>query len=153
MPPSEGLGNWPAGSWSLVAWRRVAEDGTTTFPLGSDARGSLVYTEDGLMSVHVAAAHRAQTDSPDPLGGGEAARATAYSTYLAYWGTYEVRTDVIIHRIDTSLYPAWTGMERTRSFTYDADGLVLRTPPMKEPDGSTVVNELVWARRTEDPRT
>jgi hypothetical protein len=148
----EGRSNWLIGSWSLAAWRRVASDGTVTFPLGPDARGSLVYTDDGGMSVHVAAVNRSQTGSPDPLGGDEPSRARAYSTYLAYWGTYELLPDVIIHHIDTSLYPAWTGQEQSRSYTHDADGLVLRTPPMKEPDGSTVVNELAWTRIGAAPR-
>jgi Lipocalin-like domain len=149
----EGRSKWLVGSWSLVAWRRVASDGSLSFPLGPDARGSLVYTDDGAMSVHVAAVNRSPTGSPDPLGGDEPARARAYSTYLAYWGTYELLPDVIIHHIDTSLYPAWSGEKQARSYTHDANGLVLRTPPMKEPDGSTVVNELAWRRLGTTPAT
>jgi Lipocalin-like domain len=147
---SEGANDWLIGAWSLVAWKRTRQDdGTTTYPLGPDATGSLVYTADGSMSVHVAAAARPPTGSVDPFGGDDAARATAYSTYLAYWGTYEVRPDVIVHHISTSLYPAWTGQEQARSYTRDGDGLTLRTPAMQEPDGSTVVNELVWTRNDE----
>jgi hypothetical protein len=149
----EGRDNWLAGTWSLVAWRRLASDGTTTFPLGQDARGLLVYTEDGAMSVHVAGANRPPTGSPDPLGGDQAARASAYSTYLAYWGTYELQPDAIVHHIDASLYPAWTGERQARAYTHDAGHLVLRTPPMEEPDGSTVVNELAWTRAGVAPGT
>jgi hypothetical protein len=66
-------------------------------------------------------------------------RADAYSTYLAYWGTYELCDDTIVRRVDTSLFPDWSGEEQTRSFTHDDDGLVLRTPPMEVSGGSTVV--------------
>lgn len=99
----------------------------------------------------MAAANRPRTDSPDPFGGEEKARAAAYSTYLAYWGTYELHPDVIVHRIDTSLYPAWTGQEQARRYTHDAGSLVLSTPPMQEPDGSTAVNELAWRRNQDAP--
>lgn len=138
--------NWLTGRWSLSAWRRVASDGTTTYPLGDDAEGSLVYTDDGGMSVHVAAAARPAIGSSDPLAGDEAARAAAYSTYLAYWGTYELHADCIIHRITRSLFPDWSGEEQARSYTHDANGLVLRTPPMQVAGGVSVVNELAWTR-------
>jgi hypothetical protein len=36
--------------------------------------------------------------SNDPLGGDEDQRAAAYSTCLAYFGSYEVLGDVIVHR-------------------------------------------------------
>jgi hypothetical protein len=32
------------GSWRLKAWRRVAGDGTVSYPLGEDATGLLIYT-------------------------------------------------------------------------------------------------------------
>lgn len=134
------------GTWKLVAWRRVADDGTVTYPLGEDAHGLLVYTANGRMIVQVAAATRPPVEPTDPpLGGDVQKRADAYSTFLAYFGTYEVEGDSVIHRVDSSLFPDWSGAEQSRPFTYDGRELVLRTPPMSGPHG-TVVNELAWAR-------
>lgn len=133
------------GTWTLAAWRRVTEDGSVSHPLGADAHGLLVYSPNGRMSVVLAAAGRPQMETADPLGGDVQARAAAYSTCLAYYGTYEVRDDEVVHRVDVALFPNWSGVEQVRPFTLDGDELVLRTPPMQTSAGS-VVNELAWER-------
>ena len=133
------------GTWTLAAWRRVAEDGSVSHPLGDDASGLLVYTGNGRMSVVLAAAGRPKIDTGDPLGGEVQARADAYSTCLAYFGTYEVRDDEVVHHVETALFPNWSGVEQVRPFTLEGNELVLRTPPMQT-DGGTVVNELAWER-------
>jgi Lipocalin-like domain len=134
-----------AGVWRLVAWRRIASDGTVSHPLGDDAQGMLVYTPNGRMAVQLTAAGRAPLKTDDPLGGDVNERAEAYSTCLAYVGRYEVRDDTVVHTIDASLYPNWSGAEQSRPFTFEDDELVLRTPPMETAAG-TVINELAWAR-------
>jgi hypothetical protein len=134
-----------SGVWSLVAWRRIAGDGTITYPLGDDASGTLMYSASGRMAVQLTAANRPQLQTGDPLGGTESERAAAYSTCLAYNGSYEVQGETVVHRIDECLYPNWAGAEQSREFTYGDDQLVLRTPPMVTATG-TVVNELAWAR-------
>jgi lipocalin-like protein len=133
------------GTWRLVSWRRIAPDGTVSYPLGEDARGLLVYTEDGRMAVQLAAADRPALPTDDPLGGEERSRAGAYSTCLAYAGDYEVRGDTVVHRIAVSLFPNWSGAEQIRPFTCDGRELVLRTPPADGPTGTTV-NEISWVR-------
>jgi hypothetical protein len=138
--------NWLRGTWKLVAWRRIAADGAVSYPLGADARGQLIYTSNGLMTVQITAAARPSLATDDPLGGDAAARAAAYSTYLAYYGTYEMNGEHVVHHLDSSLFPNWNGEEQARAITTEDDDLVLRTPPMQLADGSTVVNELAWAR-------
>jgi len=135
-----------AGTWRLIAWRRIAADGTISYPLGADAHGLLSYTDNGRMAVQITGVNRASLPTDDPLGGGEGARAGAYSTYLAYFGTYEVRGQDVVHRIEGSLYPNWAGERQVRPYTAESGELVLRTPPMTLADGATVVNELAWAR-------
>jgi hypothetical protein len=134
------------GTWKLIAWRRIAEDGTVNYPLGADARGQLIYTSNGQMAVQITGANRSPIATDDPLGGDAQARADAYSTYLAYFGTYEVQGESVVHRIDGSLFPNWCGEKQVRPFTSERDELVLRTPPMQVANGTTVVNELAWAR-------
>jgi hypothetical protein len=134
------------GTWKLVAWRRLVGDETVIYPLGEDAQGILIYTPDGGMAVTLTAASRPSMPDNDPLGGEVEKRAEAYSTCLAYVGTYELRGEEVVHRIDLSLYPNWAGAEQARPFTYTGDELVLRTPPVDGPKG-TVVNELQWARQ------
>ncbi|MGA2075108.1 MAG: lipocalin-like domain-containing protein [Terriglobia bacterium] len=138
------------GAWKLVAWRRIAEDGTATYPLGEDASGVLIYTADAKMAVQMIASNRPSIDTTDALGGDEQQRAAAYSTCLAYFGSYEVQGDSIVHHVDGSLFPNWSGTVQTRPFTRSGEELVLRTPPSQGPDG-TVVNELSWVRARSEP--
>jgi Lipocalin-like domain len=137
-----------AGTWRLVAWRRLGEGGEITYPLGEEASGVLIYTADGKMAVQMLAADRPSIATDDALGGDLHQRAAAYSTCLAYFGSYEVQGDSVIHRVDGSLFPNWSGTVQTRPFTFNGKELVLRTPPTKGADG-TVVNEISWVR--EDP--
>jgi Lipocalin-like domain len=141
MPPSVNL----AGSWKLLSWRRIEQDGSATYPLGEDATGVLIYAPDGSMAVQMTAAHRPAIRSTNALGGDLHERAQAYSTCLAYFGAWEVQGDTVIHHIDASLYPNWSGTLQSRPFECDGSRLVLRTPPATGKNG-TVVNEMSWTR-------
>ena len=55
------------------------------------------------MAVQITGANRADLAMDDPLGVDEGARAESYSTYLAYFGTYEVQGQSVVHRIEGSL--------------------------------------------------
>lgn len=134
------------GTWNLVSWRRIVDGATVTHPLGEDAQGVLMYAPDGSMASAITASGRPAMPANDPLGGDVESRAAAYSTCLAYVGTYEVREAEVVHRISVSLYPGWANAEQVRPFQYSGDRLILHTPPAPGPAG-TVVNELVWARR------
>lgn len=134
------------GAWRLVHWRRINADGSQCFPLGEHAEGTLLYTDDGYMSAMMTAADRPEIEGGDPLGGDSEARATAYSTCLAYSGTWQRQGDTVIHRLTDSLYPNWSGTVQSRSIEDREGELILRTP-QDGPGG--VVNEIVWAR----PRT
>ena len=83
----------------------------------------------------------------DPLGGETEKRADAYSTCLAYIGTWELNGDEVVHGIEVSLYPNWAGAQQSRPFTYTGSELVLRTPPAQGPSGR-FVNELAWERES-----
>ena len=135
------------GCWDLRDWRRTATNGAVTYPIGQHAQGFLIYTHDGNMSVQIVAAGRPAINTGDPLNGGTSdQRAAAYSTCLAYFGTFEVRGDQVIHRVTASLFPGWSGQEQVRPFTLVGDTLTLHTPPQHLPSGD-VTNALIWTRR------
>jgi hypothetical protein len=137
--------DWLQGTWELVAWRRIAANGAISYPLGADARGQLIYTSNGRMAVQITAASRSPLAADDLLGGDVAGQARAYSTYLAYFGTYSLNGEHIVHCLDGSLFPNWNGEKQVRAVTSEGANLILRTPPVQLADGSTVVNELMWS--------
>jgi Lipocalin-like domain len=138
------------GTWRLRSCVARADDGSLTYPLGADPHGYLLYAEGGWMGAQICAGNRKALPTEDLLSGSEAERAEAFSSYVAYCGSYEVRGDVVIHRVLVSLFPNWVGTEQTRYFDLTAEELVLRTPPI-EVGGKSLVHEFVWHR--EDGRT
>ncbi|RJQ72955.1 lipocalin-like domain-containing protein [Pseudonocardiaceae bacterium YIM PH 21723] len=132
------------GRWELVSWTATLPDGTEVHPFGEGGGGSLVYTPGGFMTGQLWAAERPPVSGDNPLGGTEAERAAAYSTFVSYSGGFEVRGDHIAHKVTASLFPNWVGEEQIRFHELDGDRLVLRTPPVDL--GQQVGNTLSWVR-------
>ena len=135
------------GRWRLLTWRSVddATGATLGHPFGEAAAGAVVYSPGGWMYGQLSADPRPSMSTSDAIGGPEMERAAAYSTYVAYWGRYEVEDDRIVHHIEHSLFPSWAGAAQVRYFTVVDGILVLRTPRI-EVGGDVVVNELRWQR-------
>jgi len=134
------------GRWELAEWHTVDQTGAVTaHPFGVHAAGTLTYTPAGFMAGQLAAEHRTPLATVDPLGGSAAERADAYSTYVAYYGRYEIRGDTIVHQVQSSLFPNWVGDAQLRYATLADDVLILRTPSL-EVAGSTTISELRWTR-------
>lgn len=134
-----------SGCWRLIVWRRIEQGAETTFPLGENPTGLLIYTASGHMAVQMLAAGRKALDTTDALGGTEAERAAAYSGCLAYFGRYSVEGNSVTHLVDGSLFPNWSGTTQVRPGEICGEQLVLSTPPQQGPTG-IVVNEIVWTR-------
>jgi hypothetical protein len=104
------------GSWSLVRWESSAEDGSTRFPLGSDAVGQLMYTADGHVSAQLV------RSGQHPFGNNDWREATptemtaACPNYFGYFGTYTIDADnaAITHHIEAWWFPNLVGTEQVR---------------------------------------
>jgi Lipocalin-like domain len=134
------------GRWRLVSYVSRADDGSLTYPLGEDVQGSLVYTRGGWMIVQISAGDRRDLPSDDLFSGSNAERAAAFSSYLAYCGSYEVTGDVVAHHVAMCSLPNWVGSEQTRRFELAGEQLVLRTPPI-EVGGKLLMHEFLWQRQ------
>ena len=108
------------GAWRLVEW--TAGD---SHPLGPDAVGRLIYSEDGFMSAFLA-------------------RADGFSDALAYSGTWELRDgEEVVHHVSVSTQRVVRrSSDLVRSVSWADGDLVLTTPP---PRGGEV-NVLRWRR-------
>jgi glucoamylase len=67
---------------------------------------------------------------------------------MAYFGTFDVQGDHVIHRVESSLFPDWSGQQQVRPYTLAGDTLTLHTPPMHLAAGD-VTNSLVWKRQAD----
>lgn len=134
------------GTWRLERWDAVAADGSTTQPFGHAPLGYVVYTPDGRMITTISEADRPPIGG-DLLSGPEAARLTAFASFIAYSGTFRVVGSDVIHAVEMSLFPDWIGGEQLRHVELDETRrkLTLSTDPTPTA-GRVARHRLTWQR-------
>lgn len=119
------------GSWRLMSWENRSIDGQKiSYPLGRDAVGYIMYSQDGYMSVTIMRPNRAKFAAGDLLGGSIEEKAQAAETYVSYCGRYEFRGDTVIHHVELSSFPNWVGVDQERLVKLNGNRLTLSTRPI-----------------------
>ena len=135
------------GTWRLQSW--VAQDqesGATVDVFGANPTGYMIYTPGGRVTVNLTAEGRKPL-SGDRFSSPVEERALAFSTSIAYSGTYTVKGDAVTHRVEVASFPNWVGTEQVRVVRIDGDTLTIKTPPIAgPPDGRQKVMTLVLKR-------
>ena len=135
------------GTWRLLSW--VAQDqesGALVDVFGANPTGYLIYTPGGRVTVNLTAEGRKPL-SGDRFSSPVEERALAFSTSIAYSGTYTVKGDAVTHRVEVASFPNWVGTEQVRFVLVDGDKLTMKTPPIAgPPDGRQKVMTLVLKR-------
>jgi hypothetical protein len=119
------------GAWRLLSLEARTSTGDVSYPYGKHAVGYLLYSCEDYMSVSVMQARRANFASPDALQARADEKLAAFDTYSSYSGRYEVRGQKVIHHVEISLFPNWSGKGQERFFAFSADCLTLTAPPMR----------------------
>jgi Lipocalin-like domain len=136
------------GTWRLVSWEAVADDGSVVRPFGDRPEGILVYDAGGTMITTIAPQDRPRLTSADPLQGGpDPERRRAAETFVAYSGTWTLSGEDVIHTVAMSLYPNWVGTRQVRHLRLLDRGarLELSTDPFTL-GGHRATQRLVWRR-------
>ena len=133
------------GAWALASFEVRSAKGALTYPFGHDVRGYIMYNQDGYMSVAFMSAGRARCKSEDMRAVTAEEKVSAMDTYLSYCGKYEVRGDKVVHHIEVSLFPNWTGQDQERFYKFEGDRLTLSTSPMLI-GGMEQTAHLIWKR-------
>ena len=98
------------GSWKLVSWQVIAEDGTPHDVFGASPKGYLVLTPEGRSIVVTTAAGRQG-------GMDDANRAALHKSMLAYSGRYRVEGSDFITTVEVSWNEEWNGTEQRRHYS------------------------------------
>ncbi len=130
------------GTWRLVEYAFVYEDGTCDKPWGEEVHGLLLYSAEGYMSGNLSPARSKRAAMKNA-----ARRQRGTRDYIAYSGRYTVAGHTVTHHVEVSLFPNWVGQPQVRFYSLDGDRLVLRTPPLDSEQGS-VTAQLTWQRVT-----
>ena len=133
------------GTWRLVSWENQDSAGKITFPVGRDARGYIIYTADGYVSVQIMTAQRQRFAADDLLQGSTDEKARAAETFIAYAGRYELASDTVMHHVELSLFPNWVGTRQVRRIEMAGDRLTLSAGPMMLAGGQQIAR-LIWER-------
>ena len=115
-----------AGTWRLGSWTAVADDGTTSHPMGDAPTGILVLTDDGWFSAQGGVGDRRRSPSELQVDAGDAELAAWARGYVAYAGRYEVDGDRMYFTGEVSLFPNLIGVRQTRTWKLEGDTLILR---------------------------
>ena len=134
-----------AGAWRLRSFEVENERGQRTFPMGEDADGFILYTQDGFMSGSLMEQGRALFQVDDLMGGSVEEQAMAARGYITYSGCYTIHEDRVRHHVEISLFPNWIGRTQERFFAFEGDELVPSTPPLLL-QGKTQTVRLRWRR-------
>lgn len=133
------------GTWRLVAFEARTSHGDVSYPYGQDPAGYLLYTADGFMFASVMRSKRPNFGSPDIQGAGSEEKVAAFDSYASYCGRYEVKEERVIHQVEVSLLPNWSGKDQERFFEFSGERLTLRTPPMLD-GGVERILVAIWQR-------
>lgn len=142
---SKGFAESLIGTWKLVEYSIIDRDknGEKYFPLGKDATGFILYTQDGYMSAQMMASGRPVYASGRLHTGTVEEMAKAAKGYMAYSGHYEVdeKTNTLIHHMEVSMNPTWLGQAQERYVKLEGDTITITS--------SANQAVLVW-KRAED---
>ncbi len=133
------------GAWKLVSLELRGADGATSYPFGLDPCGYIFYMADGYMSVVIMHASRPHFQSQDSFGGSLDEKAGAMGTFFSYCGTWEVQGNEVVHHIEVSLFPNWTGKDQRRFYRFAGQRLTLSTAPQVY-QGKEQAAVIVWER-------
>lgn len=138
-------GNQLLGTWKLIRWYNLSQDGTEIYPLGNDASGYISYSRDGFVFVHLMAANRAPYALNDPFGGTLEEDAAAVKSHISYAGLYECAGDEVVHRVTHASCPNWVGSEQIRRVRFEGDRLELSAAGARF-QGRLVTAYVLWER-------
>ena len=127
------------GTWKLVSWQVIGEDGKPKDLFGTTPRGYLVITPEGRSIVLTTAAGRKP-------GTDDAARAALQKSMLSYSGHYRVEGDDFITTVEVSWNEEWNGTEQRRHYRIEDDRLFIESAPAPSMvfPGKTDFRRIVW---------
>ncbi|NEQ84229.1 MAG: lipocalin-like domain-containing protein [Moorea sp. SIO2I5] len=150
------------GTWKLISWESKTRKGKISHPFGKNPIGYLTYTDYQHMSATIMKKNRpnlkmsleemskGRTLISRPwllINGWKYIKAglryfQASTNYLSYSGKYDIKGNKVVHHVEVSLIPDWTGTDLERTFEFLSDSrLVLSTPTQ---DGNH--HYLTWER-------
>lgn len=136
------------GVWRLLSYESRKPDGITALPYGGKASGYLIYTAEGFMSVTIVGDGRSTFADPDRFAGTPAEYSRGMKSYVSYAGRYTASATHVVHHIELSQFPNWSGTDEVRYFEIEGTSMRMQTPPFIL-GGVEQTAHLLWHRANE----
>ena len=132
------------GTYELIEKYSIRVDGSKIHPWGEDVKGMIIYT-DTHVSAQLGVRVRNNLSTFNFRDAAADESQEAFTTYIAYFGAYEVKNGYVIHDIQQSLFPNWIGHKVKRYYRFEGDMLFLEAKEIAQTTGleKTV---LIWRR-------
>ena len=92
--------------------------------------GLLIYTSDGFMSAVMSKLARPRFASDNSRAGTPDETKAAFDGYLSYCGRYTFLGDRVVHHVEMSMFPNWSGGDQQRFASLQDDRLILAAQPV-----------------------
>jgi lipocalin-like protein len=136
------------GTWRLVSTEERLRDGSTRpYPdLGANARGNLIYAEDGHMCVALMNPTRPNWRN-DEEHATDTEKISAASGFSSYCGTYKVdeKNQSILHSPEVSFFPNFVGTVQKRPYRLEGKRMIFSGV---ETTGAVERWTIVWEKVT-----
>lgn len=134
-------------SWALVEYKSESKDGDVLYPLGEDALGTIIFTEEGHTAVQIMADDRTQVLSQEALAkyNTKVEKEMGQLGYHAYTGPFTIDEEesILTTHVELSLIPDYVDSKKARKASLDGDTLKLSN--VRHPE-----RKLDWKRIKED---
>jgi lipocalin-like protein len=135
------------GTWRLVSAKDTIENGEVRNAYGQNPVGLLTYTGDGRMMAIITFDGRKPLSVTDRVSAPVEERAEAFSTFVAYAGSYTFTGDKVIHHVEAAWMQNMVNGDQVRVIVkLQRNRITLRTPPFLMGGVKVVQEELVWER-------
>lgn len=126
------------GTWELVRWTSLKDGAENGFPMGEQATGRIIYTENGHMSAFmIRAGFESQKPGTLPTPG----------DCIAYSADWRIDGDQVTHDVKFATIPHWIGHPLVRTMEpIGGDQLLLKTAPETSKSGKTYEHHLLWRK-------
>jgi hypothetical protein len=112
----------PVGTWRLISWQVIVDNGPPQDVFGSHPKGFLILTREGRLIVLTTAEDRKS-------GMSDQERAALHKSMVAYTGKYSIEGNDLITTVDVSWNEEWNGTAQRRHFRIEGDKLFIETAP------------------------
>lgn len=136
------------GSWNLLSFEFVREDGESSHPYGERPQGQLLYTPQGRMGVHIQRRGRLVAHDDDWTAATPAEIDTAFRGFVGYAGAFTVdeAAGCVYHDVELASWMNQEGTRQVRFYEFTPEGLLILRAAPRRLGGQLQTTRLVWER-------